>query len=88
MFAWALMGFANVYRGFAQRALDLTVPAIKGISARLRGMLHAPLRGGMMILNLRQRFAAKSGAHWVTRTNRQNPASAQAWREHGGRLDQ
>ena len=30
VFAWALMGFANVYCGVAQRAFDLAVAAIKG----------------------------------------------------------
>jgi len=30
VFAWALMGFANVYCGVAQRALDLAVAAVKG----------------------------------------------------------
>ncbi len=29
MFAWALMGFANVYYGLAQRALDQTVATVK-----------------------------------------------------------
>ena len=29
-FAWALMGFANVYFGVAQRAFDLAVEAVKG----------------------------------------------------------
>ncbi len=29
MFAWALMGFANVYYGLAQRALDQTVASVK-----------------------------------------------------------
>jgi len=30
VFAWALMGFANVYFGVAQRAFDLAVEAVKG----------------------------------------------------------
>ena len=30
VFAWALMGFANVYLGVAQRAVDLAVAAVKG----------------------------------------------------------
>jgi len=30
VFAWALMGFANVYLGVAQRAFDLAVAAVKG----------------------------------------------------------
>ncbi|CAN5430613.1 acyl-CoA dehydrogenase family protein [soil metagenome] len=30
VFAWALMGFANVYFGVAQRAFDLAVAAVKG----------------------------------------------------------
>lgn len=30
VFAWALMGFANVYCGIAQRAFDLAVEAVKG----------------------------------------------------------
>jgi hypothetical protein len=29
MFAWALMGYANMYSGIAQRALDLALPGIK-----------------------------------------------------------
>jgi alkylation response protein AidB-like acyl-CoA dehydrogenase len=29
LFAWALMGFANVYYGMAQRAIDLAVPEVK-----------------------------------------------------------
>jgi alkylation response protein AidB-like acyl-CoA dehydrogenase len=30
IFAWALMGFANIYCGIAQRACDLVLPTIKG----------------------------------------------------------
>ena len=30
IFAWALMGFANVYHGVAKRAIDLALPVIKG----------------------------------------------------------
>ncbi len=33
MFAWALMGFANVYYGIAQRAIDLAVASVKGKKA-------------------------------------------------------
>ena len=29
IFAWALMGFANIYCGVAQRAMDLALPALK-----------------------------------------------------------
>jgi alkylation response protein AidB-like acyl-CoA dehydrogenase len=29
IFAWALMGFANIYHGVAQRAMDLALPALK-----------------------------------------------------------
>ncbi len=29
MFAWALLGFGNIYYGVAQRALDLALPALK-----------------------------------------------------------
>lgn len=29
LFAWALLGFANIYYGVAQRAIDLVVPALK-----------------------------------------------------------
>lgn len=29
VFAWALLGFANVYYGVAQRAIDLVIPALK-----------------------------------------------------------
>jgi alkylation response protein AidB-like acyl-CoA dehydrogenase len=30
IFAWALLGFANIYYGVAQRAIDLALPGIKG----------------------------------------------------------
>jgi len=30
IFGWALLGFANIYCGVAQRAIDLALPAIKG----------------------------------------------------------
>ena len=30
LFAWALMGFGNIYYGIAQRAIDLALPGIKG----------------------------------------------------------
>jgi alkylation response protein AidB-like acyl-CoA dehydrogenase len=30
MFAWALMGFGNIYCAVAQRAIDLALPALKG----------------------------------------------------------
>jgi len=30
VFAWALMGFANIYYGLAQRALDKSISAVKG----------------------------------------------------------
>lgn len=33
VFAWALMGFANIYYGVARRALDLALPAVKGKSS-------------------------------------------------------
>jgi alkylation response protein AidB-like acyl-CoA dehydrogenase len=33
VFAWALLGFANVYYGVAQRAIDLVVPALKSKTA-------------------------------------------------------
>lgn len=44
MFAWALMGFANVYYGLAQRALDQTVETVKGKKslALSRSMAHHP----------------------------------------------
>ena len=29
LFAWALMGFANIYYGMAQRAIDPAVPEVK-----------------------------------------------------------
>jgi alkylation response protein AidB-like acyl-CoA dehydrogenase len=29
VFAWALLGFANIYHGVAQRAIDLALPALK-----------------------------------------------------------
>jgi alkylation response protein AidB-like acyl-CoA dehydrogenase len=44
MFAWAQMGFANVYYGLAQRAIDIAVPAIKAKSslAVSRSMAYHP----------------------------------------------
>jgi alkylation response protein AidB-like acyl-CoA dehydrogenase len=33
IFAWALLGFANVYHGVARRAIDLALPGIKGKTA-------------------------------------------------------
>jgi alkylation response protein AidB-like acyl-CoA dehydrogenase len=33
IFAWALLGFANIYYGVAQRAIDLALPGIKGKSS-------------------------------------------------------
>jgi alkylation response protein AidB-like acyl-CoA dehydrogenase len=43
-FAWALMGFANVYYGIAQRAIDLALPGIKGKTALAvtRSMAYHP----------------------------------------------
>jgi alkylation response protein AidB-like acyl-CoA dehydrogenase len=44
IFAWALMGFANVYYGIAQRSIDLTLPGIKGKTALAvtRSMAYHP----------------------------------------------
>jgi alkylation response protein AidB-like acyl-CoA dehydrogenase len=44
IFAWALMGFGNVYYGLAQRALDLTVENVKKKTsiALSRSMAHHP----------------------------------------------
>lgn len=44
VFAWALMGFANVYYGMARRALDLAVPGVKGKSSMAvsRSMAYHP----------------------------------------------
>jgi alkylation response protein AidB-like acyl-CoA dehydrogenase len=44
VFAWALMGFANVYYGIAQRAIDLALPGIKGKTALAvsRSMAYHP----------------------------------------------
>jgi alkylation response protein AidB-like acyl-CoA dehydrogenase len=44
VFAWALLGFANVYYGVAQRAIDLALPAIKGKTALAvsRSMAYHP----------------------------------------------
>ena len=44
IFAWALMGFANVYYGNAQHVLDLTVEAVKGKTALAvtRSMAYHP----------------------------------------------
>lgn len=44
IFAWALMGFANVYLGVAQRAIDLALPSIKAKTsvAVSRNMAYHP----------------------------------------------
>lgn len=44
IFAWALLGFANIYYGVAQRAMDLALPAIKQKSsvAVSRSMAYHP----------------------------------------------
>ena len=44
VFAWALMGFANVYCGIARRACDLTLPTVKGKSSMglTRSMAYHP----------------------------------------------
>lgn len=44
IFAWALMGFANVYLGVARRAIDLALPAIKSKTslAVSRSMAYHP----------------------------------------------
>jgi len=44
MFAWALLGFANVYCGIAQRAVDIAIPSIKGKSSLgvTRSMAYHP----------------------------------------------
>jgi alkylation response protein AidB-like acyl-CoA dehydrogenase len=44
MFAWALLGFANVYYGIAQRAIDVVVPALRRKSsvAVSRSMAYHP----------------------------------------------
>lgn len=44
MFAWALIGFGNVYYGMARRALDLTVDGLKkkGAIALTRSMAYHP----------------------------------------------
>ena len=44
IFAWALIGFANVYYGVAQRAIDLTVPGVQGKKAMAltRSMAYHP----------------------------------------------
>src|SRR5689334_4861986 len=44
IFAWALMGFGNVYRGIAQRAIDLAVASAKGKTslAVTRSMAYHP----------------------------------------------
>jgi alkylation response protein AidB-like acyl-CoA dehydrogenase len=44
LFAWALLGFANVYYGLAQRAIDLAVPALKSKTsvALSRSMAYHP----------------------------------------------
>lgn len=44
VFAWALLGFGNIYCGVAQRALDLATAAVKGKTALAvsRGMAYHP----------------------------------------------
>lgn len=44
IFAWALLGFANVYYGVAKRAIDLALPSIKGKTsvAVSRSMAYHP----------------------------------------------
>ena len=44
IFAWALMGFANIYCGIAERARDLVLPTIKGKSSMglSRSMAYHP----------------------------------------------
>ena len=44
VFAWALLGFANIYCGLAQRAMDLVGPAVRAKSAIAvsRSMAHHP----------------------------------------------
>jgi alkylation response protein AidB-like acyl-CoA dehydrogenase len=44
VFAWALMGFANIYYGLAQRALDLTIEGVKNKTslALSRSMAYHP----------------------------------------------
>jgi alkylation response protein AidB-like acyl-CoA dehydrogenase len=44
IFAWALVGFSNVYYGLARRALELTVEQVKakGSLAMTRSMAHHP----------------------------------------------
>jgi alkylation response protein AidB-like acyl-CoA dehydrogenase len=44
IFAWALMGFGNIYYGLAQRMLELTVEQVKskGSLAMTRSMAHHP----------------------------------------------
>lgn len=44
IFAWALLGFANVYCGVAKRAIDLVLPSIKGKTsvAVSRNMAYHP----------------------------------------------
>lgn len=44
VFAWALMGFANIYCGIARRACDLVLPTVKGKSSMglTRSMAYHP----------------------------------------------
>jgi alkylation response protein AidB-like acyl-CoA dehydrogenase len=44
VFAWALMGFANIYCGMAERARDLVLPAVKGKASMglTRSMAYHP----------------------------------------------
>jgi len=57
IFAWGLIGFANVYYGLAQRALDLTVESLKNKSsvALTRPMAyHAEMQHGLAEMVLEQ----------------------------------
>ena len=49
IFAWALLGFANIYYSLAQRALDLTIESVKKTSLGLmRSMAyHAEVQHGI-----------------------------------------
>ena len=51
IFAWALLGFANIYYGIAQRMLDQTIEGLKTKTSigMTRSMIYHPVNGGGML---------------------------------------
>ena len=76
IFAWALVGFANVYYGLGRRVLDLTVYALRrrttaGISG---GMSHHPeaqhgIAEMAMELEVLEPLIEKTAADWTSRVD-------------------